>query len=113
MNAKTKPPLKPNPATALHLQPLLDDLEGLRQTLREVISGIAGRLEGDIAHVHAAISAGLEARRLPVGRGGEIRDMLMLIRGLDVKPAKGRRRDLKKIEAVTDELRRLTDSWEE
>jgi hypothetical protein len=37
--------------------------------------------------------------------------MLMLLRGLEVKPDKGRRRDLKRIEALLAELQEITARW--
>jgi hypothetical protein len=38
--------------------------------------------------------------------------MLMLLRSLEVKPTKGRRRDLKKIETLVEELRNIVNRWE-
>jgi len=35
----------------------------------------------------------------------------MLLRSLEVKPAKGRRRDLKKAENVLEELARISEGW--
>ena len=37
--------------------------------------------------------------------------MLMLLRSLEIKPAKGKRRDLKKVENLVDELRTIADRW--
>lgn len=37
--------------------------------------------------------------------------MLALCRSLDLRPEKGRRKDLKKIEALIEELRLLTEQW--
>jgi hypothetical protein len=37
--------------------------------------------------------------------------MLMLLRSLDVKPAKGKRRDLKKVELLVEELRGIVERW--
>ena len=50
-------------------------------------------------------------KKLPGSRGSDVRDLLMLLRALEVKPAKGRRRDLKKIENLIEELRAITERW--
>ena len=41
----------------------------------------------------------------------DLRDMTTLLRTLDVKPLAGRRKDLKKIESLVDELRLLVERW--
>ena len=41
----------------------------------------------------------------------DLRDMLTLLRTLAVKPEAGRRKDLKKIESLMEELRRLSERW--
>jgi hypothetical protein len=40
-----------------------------------------------------------------------MRDMLMLMRELEVKTSKGRRRDLKRIESTVAELRTIAERW--
>ena len=41
----------------------------------------------------------------------DLRDMTTLLRTLDVKPVAGRRKDMKKIESLVDELRLLVERW--
>ena len=41
----------------------------------------------------------------------DLRDMLTLLRTLEVKPEAGRRKDLKKIESLVEELRLLSERW--
>ena len=41
----------------------------------------------------------------------DLRDMLTLLRTLDVKPEAGRRKDLKKIESLVEDLRALSERW--
>ena len=50
----------------------------------------------------------------PVSSNSEIpdlRDMLILLRTLEVKPEAGRRKDLKKIESLVEDLRLLSERW--
>ena len=42
----------------------------------------------------------------------DLRDMLTLCRTLDLKPEKGRRKDLKKIDSLLEELHLMIKSWE-
>ena len=41
----------------------------------------------------------------------DLRDMLTLLRTLDVKPEVGRRKELKKIESLVEDLRLLSERW--
>ena len=41
----------------------------------------------------------------------DLRDMLTLLRTLEVKPEAGRRKDLKKIETLVEDLRLLSERW--
>jgi hypothetical protein len=43
----------------------------------------------------------------------DLRDMLTILRTLQVKPEAGRRKDLKKIETLIDDLRLLSERWRE
>ena len=41
----------------------------------------------------------------------DLRDMLTLLRTLEVRPEAGRRKDLKKIETLVEDLRLLSERW--
>ena len=41
----------------------------------------------------------------------DLRDMLTLLRTLEIKPEAGRRKDLKKIETLVEDLRLLSERW--
>ena len=46
-------------------------------------------MEGEIARVHAAVQGdGESKKKLPASRGTDLRDILMLVRSLEVKPTK-------------------------
>jgi hypothetical protein len=104
---------KPKPASALPLATVAEELAFLRKTFRDIISAYGARIEGEITHLHQAVSADAEShKKLPASRTADLRDMLMQLRSLDVKPLKGRRRDLKKVETVVNDLRSVVDRWE-
>ena len=69
----------------------------------------SGEIEGEIARLASLVTVE-DAAQNPE-RLRDVRDLLLQLRSLDVKPAKGRRRDLKKIETLLDELGRIAERW--
>lgn len=108
---KTEP--KSKSASALPLQTVAEELAFLRKTFRDLAETYAMQVEAEITRLYSAVLADAEGKKkLPASRAADLRDMLMLLRSLDVKPSKGRRRDLKKIETLIEELRVIADRWE-
>lgn len=96
---------------SLPIQPVLDDLTALRATFREVLKNYEADMEGRIAEVLAHVRAVGEEEEVLAERVRDLSDMLILLRSLEVKPAKGRRRDLKRIESLLADLIALSGSW--
>lgn len=108
---KTESKLK-HPA-ALPLKPVAEELVFLRKSFKELLTAYTAQVEGGIARLQSVITGEIEAvRKVPASRVADLRDMLMLLRNFDIKPAKGRRRDLKKIENLVHELEEIVDRWE-
>jgi hypothetical protein len=104
---------KPKPASALPFKTVTEELTFLRKTFRDLVSTYTAQMEGEIAHLQAVVHNDSESKKkLPGSRASDLRDMLMLLRSLEVKPTKGRRRDLKKVENLVEELRTIVDRWE-
>jgi hypothetical protein len=104
---------KPKPPSALPLQTVAEELAFLRKTFRDLVGAYAAQLEAEITRLHTAVADDAASKKkLPGSRTTDLRDMLMLLRSLEVKPAKGRRRDLKKVENLVEELRLIVDRWE-
>lgn len=100
-------------ASDLPLPVVVEELAYLRKTFRDLVQAYAAAIEAEIANVHALLGADSAAKKkLPASRMKDLRDMLMALRSLEVKPAKGRRRDLKKVENVVEELRAIAERWE-
>ena len=113
---KPTPPVKDEPkpksASALPFKTVTEELAFLRKTFRDLVGNYAAQMEGEIARVHAAVQAdGESKKKLPASRGTDLRDILMLVRSLEIKPSKGKRRDLKKVENLVEELRSIVDKW--
>lgn len=103
---------KPKSASALPFKTVADELTFLRKTFRDLVNMYTAQIEGEIAALAAAVQTDAESKKkLPASRASDLRDMLMMMRALEVKPAKGRRRDLKKIENLIEELRSIVDRW--
>lgn len=86
---------------------LLADLASLRLTLRRTGRAYLSRLEAEIDEVAAWANERAKERNLQKARIRDLGDMITLVRKIDTKPIKGRRRDLKKIDATVGDLREL------
>ncbi len=65
------------------------------------------RLESEIDEVAAWAAQRAGERDLPKAQIRDLGDMISLVRRVDGKTSKGRRRDLKKIDATVGDLREL------
>lgn len=107
-----KPEPKSKTAASLPLKPVAEELAFLRKSFKELLSAYATQIEADIAQLQILIAAETDSRKkAPPSRVADLRDMLMLLRSFDIKPARGRRRDLKKVENLVAELRQIADRW--
>ncbi len=86
---------------------LLNDLVSLRRSLRRTGRTYLSRLEAEIDEVAAWANERAKETDLPKSRIRDLGDMITLVRKIDRKPNKGRRRDLKKIDATVGDLREL------
>ena len=90
---------------------LIEDIGTFRDLLRSTLDGIASRVDKDLAAVIAKAEGLGDPESIPNSRIHEIRDMLSLLRNADVKPEKGRKKDLKKLEIIKDDLLMLSEKW--
>lgn len=120
------------PVEASPFKSAADELDALRKTFRVACRHYAERVDMEIIRLRERVAAAGEAHRdsdkvkaasgprgrSPRGNGADanfqihdLRDMLTVLRTLEIKPAAGRRRDLKKIEAAVEDLRMLVERW--
>jgi hypothetical protein len=90
---------------------LVDELELLRECFRVCLATYGAGIDGDLARLQSALRAGAGPGAPTAARLHDLRDMLGLCRTLDVKPDKGRRKDLKKFEVLIADLKMLMESW--
>ncbi len=88
---------------------VVSELQDLRAELRESASSYAARLDAEIERVSRAVET--SGGKLAAVKIRDLRDMLTLLRHRQLKPDKGRRKDLKKIESVVNDLAMLIENW--
>ena len=108
----------------------VEEFDALRKTFRLACQHYAKRIDMEIIRLRERVAGAGEQYLTPgndqrgtgrrrardAGSGQnhlhDLRDMTTLLRTLEVKPVAGRRKDLKKIESLVDELRLLVERWE-
>ena len=86
---------------------LAEELAVLRRDLRETIRAYASRLEVALAESMAAVSS-KRAEALSREQLHDIRDLTIMVRKRKLKPEKGRRKDLRKIDSLIHDLHSIT-----
>lgn len=97
--------MKKNPSEATGPAKMLAaELLNLRKDLRTTLRAYAARLEIALAASNKKIASYGDAEKLSRDRIAEIRDLTILLRKRKLKPEKGRRKDLRKIDMLIDEV---------
>jgi hypothetical protein len=94
-------------ADASPAKSLVSDLMQLRRTLRATGRAYLQRLESEPQEIQTWAKA--RSSEPPKAEVRDLADMVTLVRKLEVKPQKGRRKYLKKIDATIAEMRELLD----
>jgi hypothetical protein len=87
---------------------LAEELAVLRRDLRATVRAYAARLEIDLAESMAAIASSKGTETLSRERLHEIRDLTIMVRKRKLKPEKGRRKGLRKIDSLIRDLHSVT-----
>jgi hypothetical protein len=86
---------------------LTDELVSLRRDLRKTVRAYTTRLELDLAESAAAVALSKRVESLSRERLHDIRDLTIMMRKRKLKPEKGRRKDLRKIDSLIRDLRSI------
>ena len=92
------------------MKSLVEELEILRERFRVCLASYGSDIDENLTRLQQELRAH-SGDGTPAGRLQDVRDMLGLCRNLDVKPEKGRRKDLKKFEVLIADLKMLMESW--
>ena len=83
---------------------LESELQFLRRDLRATVRAYTARLEIGLSESAAALNSYKPAEELSRERLHQVRDLTIMLRNRKVKPAKGRRKDLRKIDSLITDL---------
>jgi hypothetical protein len=83
---------------------LTDELDAVRRDLRRTIRAYAARLELDLAESMAAITQYKRGEDLSRERLRDVRDLTIMMRNRNLKPEKGRRKDVRKLDSLIRDL---------
>ena len=83
---------------------LSDELDAVRRELRRTIRAYAVRLELDLAESIVAVTRYKRAEDLSRERLHDIRDLTIMMRKRKLKPEKGRRKDVRKLDSLIGDL---------
>ena len=107
----TKNAQKSTPGEVSPSDLLQKDLEQLRKEFRATIRNYVAQVESDIGELVARIEREGGARKVSQARMRDFRDVSAAVKKLKLKPEKGRRKDLKKIDLLVADRKELTESW--
>jgi len=85
------------------------ELQELRRELRTIARLYAKRLELELSLTTAALDRYAPAEKLSREQLHRVRDFSIMVRQRRLRPEKGRRKDLRKIESLISDLRPLVD----
>src|SRR3954451_12134709 len=97
-----KAPREVSPVTML-----TDELDAVRRDLRRTIRAYAARLELELADSIAAMTRHKRVEDLSRERLYDIRDLTIMIRKRKLKPEKGRRKDVRKLDSLIRDLQSI------
>ncbi|MEO7317746.1 MAG: hypothetical protein ABIZ56_02025, partial [Chthoniobacteraceae bacterium] len=89
----------PKPAAAvtspdhLPVKPTLEELVFVRKAFRDAVAKYAARIDGELDGIREAVASIASQKKVPKERMKSLRDLLLILREVEVKPEKGRRRD--------------------
>ena len=86
---------------------LTDELDSVRRDLRRTIRAYAARLELDLAESMAAVTRYKQPEDLSRERLHDIRDLTIMMRKRKLKPEKGRRKDVRKLDSLIRDLQSI------
>lgn len=88
------------------------ELDVFRGLFRQTHAGYLARMEAELDGIQKQVQALLEAGEPPSGTLRDLREMLTLLRHAEVKPEKARRKDLRKLEALMEDLKSIVKAWD-
>ena len=107
-----KPAAKSTSPDDLPVKPTLEELAFVRKALHDATAHYLARIDGELNQIRDAVAKIAMEKKVSKERMKGLRDLLLILREVEVKPEKGRRRDMKKIEEAAREMRHVVETWE-
>jgi hypothetical protein len=95
---------RPRPRESSPVTMLESELHALHRDLRTVAKAYIARLENDLLVCLAALRSYGPIEQVPPEMLHQIRDLTIVVRNRKLKPEKGRRKDLRKIDSLIADL---------
>lgn len=89
----------------------LSELERIKAAFREALVVYGSRVEAELDAVGSKISKHSGGKKLSSSKMRDLRDLLTVLRNVQIKADKGRRKDIKKIDAMVGDLNMLLENW--
>jgi hypothetical protein len=102
--------METQPEETSPMKAVSEALDGLQSDFRNALEVYATRIDGEIDAIRRAIEAN-QKTPASAAKLRDLRDMLTLLRKFQIKPEKGRRKDLKKIDTLIGDLTLLIENW--
>ena len=93
------------------MKSVAEELGFLRKSFRQSANAYAARIEGQLTQIRERILEQTNNPKTSASHIRDLRDIITLCRTLDLKPDKGRRKDLKKIESAVEEIHVMIQNW--
>lgn len=103
--------MKTAPAEASPAKALLEEIEIFRTACRGTLQSIGTKLDERLDAVRTRVESLGPPDGISMGKIRDVRDMLTLLHHADLKPEKGRRKDIKKLDSISDDLLMMSEHW--
>ena len=93
------------------IKSVVEELGTLQAAFHGTMESYSARIDAEIATLRETVQTKAGKDKISSARLRDLRDMLTLLRNSSFKMEKGRRKDLKKIDNILEDLAMLTENW--
>lgn len=90
---------------------VIEELDALQAAFHHTLQSYSARMDSEIAALRDIVRTREDQEKISSAHLRDLRDMLTLLRNSSFKTDKGRRKDLKKIDNILEDLSMLTENW--
>ena len=93
------------------MKAVVHELDLLRKNFKDSVASYVGKVESEIDIIRQAVMQEQLNGEVDPAKVRDLRDMLSLLSRMSLKPEKGRRKDIRKVDATLEDLRSIVESW--